>query len=191
MLASMAMPAGRTRMRTAKLECALLVAVLGMFIPGFAHAETSAADAVKSGQQAAPPRAAPAKPHAQPAPPSGKGAPRKTGSVDARPKTRISAANASPRAGTRLSRAVTTTPSTRAVMTKAGPAAMTARPTQNLRAVTVRHAATSSRGATNVSGTSGNTLGRRAPSTAVIGGPAKYDAKHGAVISGTVTGRKR
>jgi hypothetical protein len=81
MCAKIATCAGRTRMRTTKIECALLVAVLAMFVPSFAHAETS--------------------------------------------------------------------------------------------------------------GASGNAAGRRPSSTAVIGGPARYDAKHGAVIGGTVTGRKR
>src|ERR1700726_431789 len=98
--ARMAMTAGRRRRQTAKIDCALLVAVLGMFVAGFVHAEATGADAAKSGQ-AAPPHAAPAKPRAKPAPPSGKGTPRKAG----------------------LSTAVTTAPRSRPVMSNAGPAA--------------------------------------------------------------------
>jgi hypothetical protein len=165
MRASMAMLAGRTRMRTTKIECALLVAVLAMFVPGFAHAETSGADAAKSGGQAAPPHAVHAKSNARPAPPSGKGAPRKTG----------------------LSPTVTST---------------TAASMQNRHAVTpAPHITTNPHAATGISrasgtapsgtGASGNTAGRRASGVSVIGGPARYDAKHGAVIGGTVTGRKR
>jgi hypothetical protein len=45
--------------------------------------------------------------------------------------------------------------------------------------------------ANNASGVSGNIVGRRAAVPAAIGGPAKYDAKHGAVIGGTVARRKR
>jgi hypothetical protein len=204
--APMPMPAWRTR--TGKIECVLLVAVLGMFVPGFGHAETTGADAVKSGRQAEPAHAARAKPHAKPAPPSGQAAPRKTGRVDARPPTPIGVAHASPRAGTRRGPAVTTTPTTRPVMTNAGPAtrpvmtnagpavSTTAAAMQNLRAVTVPNVTTNSRGAANVggasgNGASGNTTGRRPSGAAVIGGPARYDAKHGAVIGGTVTGRKR
>jgi hypothetical protein len=33
-------------MRTTKIECALLAVALGMFAPGFVHAETAGADAV-------------------------------------------------------------------------------------------------------------------------------------------------
>jgi hypothetical protein len=149
MRASMAMLAGRTRMRTTKIECALLVAVLAMFVPDFAHAETSGAGAAKSGGQAAPPHAVHAKP-----PPSGKGAPRKTG----------------------LSPPVTST---------------TGASMQNRLAVTVAPPITTNpHAATGISRASGNTAGRRASGTSVIGGPARYDAKRGAVIGGTVTGRK-
>jgi hypothetical protein len=155
MRASMAMLAGRTRMRTTKIECALLVAVLAMFVPGFAHAETSGADAAKSGGQAAAAHAVHAKSNARPAPPSGKGAPRKTG----------------------LSPTVTST---------------TAASMQNRHAVTpAPHITTNPHAATGISRASGNTAGRRASGVSVIGGPARYDAKHGAVIGGTVTGRKR
>jgi hypothetical protein len=117
------MPAWRTRTR--KIECVLLVAILGMFVQGFGHAETTGADAVMGGRQAAAAHAARAKPHAKPAPPS-----------------------------------------------------------------------PNSRGAANVGGASGigasgNTVGRRASGAAVIGGPARYDAKRSAVIGGTVTARKR
>ena len=159
MRASMAMRSGLTRMRMTKIECALLAAVLGMFASGFAHAETAAAGAAKSGRQAAPPPAGHADPHAKPAPPT--------------PSTRP-------------------VPSPPAGMTQAGPAPTTVTPMQNPHAVAVpRVTATTSAAATGPSGASGNTVGRRASGTAIIGGPARYDAKHGAVVGGTVTGRKR
>jgi hypothetical protein len=40
-------------------------------------------------------------------------------------------------------------------------------------------------------GVSGPIAGRRALGSAAIGGPAKYDAKHGAVVGGPSVGRKR
>jgi hypothetical protein len=39
-------------------------------------------------------------------------------------------------------------------------------------------------------GVSGNAVGRHTSSSAVVGGPAKYDAKKGAVINGTAMRRK-
>jgi hypothetical protein len=133
-------------MRKARIEGALLAAVLGMFVPGFARAEPAGADAAKSG----------------------------------------------------LSTAVTTTPRGRPVMSKAGPAASTTfAPMQNRQAIpVVPRVTTNSRVVANISrapsnGASGNTAGRRATGIAVIGGPARYDAKHGAVVGGTVSGRKR
>jgi hypothetical protein len=173
--APMAMTAWSARMRKTRIEWALLAAVLGMFVPGFAGAETTGAVAANSGQ-AAPPPAARARPQAKPVPPSAKGGPRKAG----------------------LRPAVTTTPRPRPVTSNADPAASTtAARMQNTHAVTaVPHVATNARAAANVSrtpgsGAPGNTAGRRTSGPATIGGPARYDAKHGAVIGGTVTGRKR
>jgi hypothetical protein len=131
-------------MRKTRIECALLAAVLGMSVPGFAGAETTGAVAANSGQ-AAPPHAARARPQAKPVPPSAKGGPRKTG----------------------LRPAVATTPRPRPVTSNAGPAASTTAARMQ------------------------NTTGRRTSVPAAIGGPARYDAKQGAVIGGTVTGRKR
>ncbi len=39
-------------------------------------------------------------------------------------------------------------------------------------------------------GLSGNSMGRRAPVTAAIGGPARYDGNKGAVIGGAVSSRR-
>jgi hypothetical protein len=166
--ALMAMPAWRTR--ATKIERALLVVVLAMFVPGFGHTETTVVDAAKSGRQAAPTHEPRTGQHAKPAPQSDKRAPGKSGRFDARLPMPI-ATNPSPRAGSRRSHAVTTT--------------------RNPHAAPVPQFTSNPVKATNTSGVSGNTVARRATVPAAIGGPAKYDAKHGAVIGGTVTGRKR
>jgi hypothetical protein len=153
-----------------KIERALLVVVVATFVPGFGHTETAVVDAAKSGRQAAPTHEPRAEAHVNPAPQSGKRAPGKSGRFDARLPMPI-ATNASPRAGTRRSHAVTTT--------------------RNPHAAAIPQFTSNPVSATNVSGVSGNTVARRATVPAVVGGPAMYDAKHGAVIGGTVTGRKR
>jgi hypothetical protein len=93
------------------------------------------------------------------------------------PAARIGAINAPTRAAVRPNRAVTTKRSARSATSSAGTAASVAvAPTQSHHVVALSH---------------GNIVGRQVSVPAAIGGPAKYDAKHGAVIGGTVMGRKR
>jgi hypothetical protein len=71
------------------------------------------------------------------------------------------------------------------------PPAARAAPTQNGPAAAIPHFIPNAPKAPNVSGAPGTVVGRGAVNRGVIGGAAKYDAKHGAVIGGAVTGRKR
>lgn len=199
----------------AKIERALLMVVVGLCAPVFGHAEKTVVDTAKSerqaappkptragpqatpphapraGPQATPPRAPQAGPQATAALPSDKGAPRSTDRVDAR-RPESGTTSRSPRIGANPSRAAATTGITPSVTAVAGSSASTAAaPTQNGPAVARGHFIPNVPKTANVSDAPGTIGGRRAADRAVIGGAAKYDAKHGAVIGGTVTGRKR
>lgn len=187
----------------AKIERALLMVVVGMCAPVFGHAEKTVVDTAKSERQAAPPKPTRARPQTTPpraprtgpqaaaAPPSDKGAPRSTDRVDARwPESGTT--SRSPSIGASPSRAAATTGITPSVTAVAGSSASTAvAPTQNGPAVARGHFIPNVPKTANVSDAPATIGGRRAADRAVIGGAAKYDAKHGAVIGGTVTGRKR
>lgn len=167
------------------IELTWLVAfVLCVLAPSFGDAESTMSDAAESHRQAAPRQETRANPHGKPAPRSSQQGSSKTH-------------NAAGRSG----RAVTTAPNTRSAASNTRAATHTT--ALNSAALMQTHPATPAYVAAaphfTSNGLKPNTaaavpstgVGRRALGAGIIGGPAKYDARHGAIMGGTVTGRKR
>lgn len=199
MKAMMAPSAWRTTAMTIE-RCLLVILVLSALAPVVGWADV--AEIARNREQAAEDQRAPANTRGQHA------APKRT-PVKARPQPRNDAAAPSSARGSRRGRAATAAPTAVAtapsnavsvapvsVAGTAAPAASAAAPaaaggTQNPHAAVTRHFTPNAPGALNLTGVTGNTAARRASVPEVVGGPAKYDAKKGAIVSGTVARQKR
>jgi len=109
--------------------------------------------------------------------PAGKQAPRVHAGMPARVQTHGDVS--------RLSRTATD-PQNRVVMTAPSPA----RPTENKRVAPAARGTVTIAQAHSAAGVSGSAVGRRAAGATVVGGPAKYDARNGAVIDGSQVRRR-
>lgn len=140
------------------------IIVLGALAPDVGWGEPTVINSANSGQQGAE---------------RGQTAPRQHSGVTAHPPARSNALTPSRPSRYRPRRAVTAAPSVgTAVPTRALP-----KLTQ--RATTAAHFTPNSPRPNTVAGVSGNAVGRHASVSAAVGGPATYDAKKAAVISGT------
>jgi hypothetical protein len=204
-----AMSAWRIRTGNAR---ALFLAVFYALVPGIGGAETTSVDTAVNQAHAVPqhraslrtapqrtvlpqtvlrqmvrshaPRAAP---HTKPLPEREGRALRNAGRFGARPAALAGVAKPPPSVGADLGHGFTTASSGRSATSGAGHAvSTTAVPMQNPRAAAAVHFTPDFLRAAHVGAVSGNIEGRRARGVTMIGGPARYDAKHGAVIGGPV-----
>jgi hypothetical protein len=178
--------------------CLVVIMVLGTLAPGVSSAESTDAESAKDREQAAANRATPANLYAQNAAP--KRSPVKPQRPSQSRQPQSVASTPSGARGYRGGRAVATVPAgaARSSAVTAAPMAGTAAPgaaaaapvapggTQNQHAALTNHFIPNATRAFNVTGVTGNTQGRQASLPGVVGGPAKYDAKKGAAIGGTV-----
>ena len=180
-------------------RCLLIILVLGALAPGLCWPEV--AETAKNREHAAENRKEPEDLREEHVGPK-----RSAGKAHRQPQKDASTPHPRPR-GYRRSRAdvavPTATAAARSSAAAAAPTAGIAAPrvgapppvaaaggTQTPQAAVTPHFMPSSPRASNLTGAAGNTAARRASVPEVVGGPAKYDAKKGAVISGTVARQK-